>query len=524
MPRRPDPVQIDLAPDEGEEDDGGRGPGVDGSTRGAAPGGPGWFRRHVAGPLRARWRAASPRLRVGAVGVTALAVLGTAAGVAVTDSRADAAHAAHMATMPGGVADLSTPLREVWRVATDDGVLAVLPDGVVVTRADSELLAVDTTTGDEVWRHALGEQPRCGPRPTFPVEFVEPVDRLVCLEGAPARRAVVVDAAGQVQGRRDLGLVNDRTLETWTAGAPRVEPGPDGSVAVGARSAALLTVDDADEAATRLAAIQQSEDWQDPVLRLQDAASGAERARVPVELRTAAELRACGLASGPEGQDLISIHTSVLTTSSTVRLAVCGSSTAMLPDGSTVDGLALPSVDGGWNLFEGGGTRLTDASGRGDVVVRGYVFEPMAVDSRTGPRFARSRGGLTAYDSTGQEVWSADVGTVHGVLARAGGTVVAQVGSDAGLVGIDVATGAVRWARDDLRTTGAGPRGGGVVTDGTLVLLPAVGADGSAGLLALDLADGTTRWHTDAVGTVRVAAIGGSVVRTADDAIVGLAS
>ncbi|NNU26699.1 PQQ-binding-like beta-propeller repeat protein [Isoptericola sediminis] len=528
-----DHVRFDLvADDEG-------GPGDGGGTAGAGSAGeptvPGWFSRHVGGPVRARWRATPRRLQIGIVAVTTVAVVGAAAGIAALDARADAAHAEHMAAMPGGVADLSEPLHETWRVETDDGVLAVLPDGVVVTRDGADVLGVDAATGEEVWRHELGALAECGSRSTGAA--VAPSGTLVCVHGAGERTATVLDATGVVLGERDLGFAN-WGREIWDRDAPQILPAQDGTIAVLERATHGLALDPTDPVAD-LARARSEGRWQDPTVRVEDALTGEVRGEATLELRTAADLAGCATSDGPDGSSTLHVAPTLWVWGGEVHFSVCRESVALSTDGERSEPVRYPSVDGGFVQPVEGGTRLVDASGDVERTIPGAVVEPTVVDGTTGPRLVLVEEGRLAGLGDGDRLWTADAEEIDGYLARADGVAVLLL-DDGTVSAVDLGTGDVRWTRDDLSP---GDHGGvhGAATDGSIALLTVTGGP-LTDLVAVDLDDGRTVWSTtadarygsvsvvagrpvlvDAMGGGFVTTVDGVQVETADAALVGLA-
>ncbi|WP_278235664.1 PQQ-binding-like beta-propeller repeat protein [Isoptericola sp. AK164] len=534
MARRRDPVQFDLVPDED-------GPGDAGTSAAAGSAGepvePGWFGRRVAGPVRERWRATPRRLRAGIVGVTAVAVVGTAAGVAALDARSDAAHAEHMAEMPGGVADLSVPLEETWRVETDEGVVAVLPGGVVVTRDGTDVLGVDVATGDEVWRHELGALVECGPDNLRGL-LSTGIEALVCVHGTPERTATVLDASGTVLGDRELGVANHGQRGAWVDGAPQVLPAGDGTVAVLEGGARELTLD-GEDLETGLAQARADGRWQDPTVRVEDVLTGEVRAEETLVVR-AEDLAPCGTGTS---RDRVFVNPSLWAWGFAVRLDVCGRSVTVTPDGERHEAMRVPSVDGGFLEYTADeSTRVLDASGAEEAVVPGSVLPPPALDAPGGPRLVFvGSDRLSAVDDAGERLWTIDVAGFPRYLARAGGTAVLAMVPENRVQAVDLDTGEIRWTRDDVVTTEQGGVGA-AATDGEIVLVTVSGGP-QTDLVALDLADGRTRWNqaydarygqvtvidgrvvlADAMGGGYIRTVDGVQVETSDAALVGLAN
>lgn len=486
-----DPLQIDLSADDGELDDGGSADEPEGPA-GTAPG---WFATRVARPLRDRWRGLPRRLRIGLVGGSAAVVAVAIAGVAVVDARVEAAHAERMAALPGGVADLSESVQETWRVEADGGVLAVLPGGVVVTRDGTDVLGIDVADGSEVWRQELGPALDCGPQPVLPGERHHPVDRVICLHGEGERTVVVLGADGTVLGERDLGPASGPHGQE-PDGPPQIGPAPDGAVYVVDHVDEMLPELDPQEAADTLADARAAGTWQDPSLRIEDALTGELRGEATVALRTAHEVARCSAEDGPGGEPVRWLISSVGVTTTATHLSVCdGVSTTLAADGTEVDGFPYPTVDGETVLSTMDGSIVPGAAGEDGFTLPGFVLDPAAVDSADGPWLVGS-GGITAYDSAGDELWSSDTPTGM-VAVRADGVAVVE-GSGAGAVrAVDLATGQVRWTNDELLET-AGPvgLGRGAATDGTVALVALSDGRTTTELVALDLDDGVELWRT----------------------------
>ncbi|WP_407320169.1 PQQ-binding-like beta-propeller repeat protein [Isoptericola halotolerans] len=440
-----DPLQIDLSPDDGDLGDGGWADAPDGSaglpTDGPVDPPPVWFATRVARPLRERWRGMPRRLRVGVVSGAAVVVAVTVAGVAVVDARAEAAHAERMAALPGGVADLSEPVTETWRVETDAGVLAVFPGGVVVTQDGTDLLGVDVADGSEVWRHELG----------------------------PAR----LPYAATVDGPPEMG------------------PAADGGVYVFDHVDEVLPELDPQEAADALADGRAAGTWEDPSLRVEDALTGELRGEATIALRTAHEVARCEADDGPGGEPVRWLVSSVGVTTTATYLSVCnGASTTLAADGTVVDGFPSPTVDGETYLATDAGSVVPAADGEDGFTLPGFVLDPVAVDSTDGPWLV-GRGGITAYDTAGEELWSSDTRTGR-VVVRADGVAVVQNDADGTFDAVDLDTGKVRWTIDGA----VGTYGwAGAATDGAVALLAVQGAE-STELVALDLGDGVELWRT----------------------------
>lgn len=460
------------------------------------------------------------------------AVLAIALGTGVAvDGALDHVRMERMRDVPGGVADLSSPLAETWawsgvvgpgESATD---VAVLGD-VLAVESDDGLVALDPATGEVAWTVPLRADADCGPM--VPATWTDPATvSLVCLQGTGRDREVVaVGPDGPTSDPRALGAADARRY-----GVPHT--GPDGTVLRARRVGPASAVDLGDAVCT------SSDECtgtvlagRDLVLRAEDAATGAVRWTVSVPFRAvdAAQCtRTFGASWGSSETRLV--LSGQLTpdafgarvTADLVDVNGCGVQSAVTPGGTVLGGDLEPGR--GRVLSLGGGVyaatsldgvaRATLYSADGDVVggITGYPLAPLTTD-RSGPGTVlgvdEPGRRLRAYAVDGTPRW--DIALQSGgqdFLAQVDGTAVVTTG--AGTVrGLDLATGEERWfwdgsdpsADDDVGYFGTAH----VVqafTDGEVLLLVTEGGTGSTqGLVALDASSGAVVWSRPGGGTV----------------------
>lgn len=461
------------------------------------------------------------RLTIYLAGVLAI-VIGT--GIALDGAR-DHARTERMRLLPGGVADLASPLSETWAwsgaVGPGEGTtdVAVLGD-VLAVQSDAGLVALDPRTGEEVWTVPLRADADCGP--TAPATRLDPTTSvLVCLQGTGGEREVVaVGPDGPTSAPRALGAADARRY-----GAPHT--GPDGTVLRARRVGPASAVDLGDAVCTSVGECTGTvPSGRDLVLRAEDAGTGAERWTVTVPFRevdAAQCARTFGASWGsPETRLVISGRLApdafgARVTADLVDLDGCGIQAAVTP-GGTVLGADLEPGRGRVTSLGGtyastrydGVARATLSAADGDVIgeITGYPLRPRATDG-TGPATVlgvdEPGRRLRAYGLDGTPRW--DVTLQSGgqdFLAQVDGTAVVTTG--AGQVrGLDVATGEERWVWDGSDLSAERDRDTGyfgnahvvqAFTDGENLLLVTEGDAGSAqGLVALDAGSGAVVWE-----------------------------
>ncbi|GAB2465007.1 hypothetical protein GCM10027063_02960 [Promicromonospora xylanilytica] len=480
----------------------------DGATGPAASGSPG-----------RTWRAVAQAAAVLAV------VLGT--GLAVEGVR-DHARIEQMRDVPGGVADVSSPLAETWAwhgtVGLGGGTtdVAVLGD-VLAFESDGELVALDPATGEEAWTVALGADASCGPT-LSPAQGDPATSALVCLRGpATAREAVVVGPRGVSAAPR---LLDD--AEVRRHGSPHI--GPDGTVLRAERVGSLSAID--------VRGVRCTDEGEctgvvtggrDLVLRAEDAATGAERWKVTLPFRAADATQCARTFGGSWGSSETRLVFSGEIAPDAfggwplpdrIDLNGCGIQAGVTPDGAVLGTEAEPGRGGVTSLGGGryaavtfeGVARATVHAADGEVVgeIAGYPLVPRAVDEAEptllfGVDEPARR--LRAYGPDGAPRW--DISLQSGgqdFLAQVGETAVVTTGAG-GVRGLDVATGAEKWAWDGASGGDGGYFGSAYVaqafTDGESVLLLIESDTGGArSLVALDAESGAVVWDRRGDGAI----------------------
>ncbi|WP_418275593.1 PQQ-binding-like beta-propeller repeat protein [Isoptericola jiangsuensis] len=474
-----------------------------------------WSTAHVTGPVRARWAAVPRRTRIGVVAATATVAVAVTGAAVVLDHRADAAHAARMAALPGGVVDLSVPLVQTWQVESDGGVLAELDGGLLVLRDGSEVLAVDAVTGQEAWRHDLGRDLQCGSAYdgwTYGSDL-EPQDSVVCLVGSPQRTAVVVAADGEILGRRVLGEVGNATAGDQRDGEVALVM-REGAVAVGDVVDIEVTGDDPADVLAELDARRAAGEWHDPALRVEDALTGEVRGRGELTVDSAVVLDCLGDTGTGGGSSWVGTGPYAQADGMSTFLAVCSTVLSIAADGTVTegtwsreresDGLRFAYTEDGTTVEGPDGSRFS---------VPGYVMEVSTTDDVDAPLLAVVADGMAAYDRDGTRRWhtEGEPRMTRAFLQAAGTFVVAQ--DDGGPLALDVETGEVLWRSEERLGPGSGGHLVSGLTDGRVGLLVTSGVESGAELFALDLGDGATRWSMELTDPLaQVMAVDGHVV------------
>ncbi|WP_253872252.1 PQQ-binding-like beta-propeller repeat protein [Promicromonospora umidemergens] len=447
-------------------------------------------------------------------------VLGT--GLAVEGLR-DHARIERMRDIPGGVADVSSPLEETWawRGAVGPGGgttdVAVLGD-VLAFESDGELVALDPATGEEAWTVELREDAECGPTAS-PIQGALVTSSLVCLQGTGAEREVVVVGP---RGASSAPRALDAT-DTRRHGPPRV--GPEGTVLRAERVGPLSAIDvagarctDGGECTGTVAS------GRDLVLRAEDAATGTERWKVTVPFRPADATQCARTFGGSwSSSENRLVFSGMLAPDAFGGWAVpdridlngCGIQAGVTPGGAVLGAELEPGTGGVTSLGAGryavtrfdGVVRATLHAADGDVVgeVTGYPLASRATDeAQPAMLLGVDEPGrrLRAYGPDGTPRW--DITLQSGgqeFLAQVGDTAVVTTGAGS-VRGLDLATGAEKWLWDgpDPASGGDGGYFGGVYvaqafTDGeSVLLLVESDAGGALGLVALDAASGAVVW------------------------------
>lgn len=434
-----------------------------------------------------------------------LAVAVTA--VAVVAAERDRERSERLAAVPGVVRPLDGPPEVLWSVpATPGDQVLAAGGGVVVVAHGAQVWrasAHDPRSGEVLWASDVASAARAGTE-GGPVRCPDPgtdVGRvLVCLAPEPGPvyaddpdgsvtsgdvRAFALSSAGPEPEQTHvvaLATRDGRRLGTWTL---------DGEVVAAGRvqdDVVVVTVDDADHV----------------LAQRRDGATGAVgwSWRSPVPVR------------GTSVQALTSIEVTrelvVVAGSATRVLDVAdGTELTSAPDFSFLRVRPLREGFGTWSPAQGGAVH--DAAGAVTAPVPGLPA-PLVVDDGSEPRLVVLDAGsdVVAYDAaTGTERWRARTPFDPALLVDH--RLVVAGGSGYGVV--DARTGVEVWEEQ----FGA-PLPWLPVTDGGLVLGPALAPDGSPQLVGRGLPDGVRYWTVPVpTDTRRVRAVAGHLVLTADD-------
>jgi outer membrane protein assembly factor BamB len=505
-------IEIDLgsdgsgggAPGGGAPVDGLPGRGPEGPA-GRAPRRPSWLAR-VTAPARTRWLAVPRRTRVAVVaGTVAVVVVGTG-GAVVLDSRAEAAHVAHMASLPGGVVDLSVPLEQTWEVETDTGVLALLDGGLLVAVAGTEVLAVDAATGEVAWRYELGSLIECGVGEAWARDLREPAASVTCLSGAPERTVTVFAADGELVGRRELGRLGPASFAYGERTGPFALVLADGAVAVSDAFDLEVDVLPSGEA-VGIEALRAAGTPTVARLRVEDALTGEVRGQGEISLSTDADVAGC--ADGPD-QITYTVGAWADDLGRGAGLSMCDQDVWVSADGTVGDAPSSHRVlAGGEQVVHTGTGSIVRTADGDEVELPGTVVDVEARDAGPAPFLVSVETGMAAFDQDGTRRWQLDGPLPEAGLFGVDGTFVVRM-DDGELVAVDATTGERRWVRDGLFARDGEGDGEGfwstfwlgtsALTDGEVGLLTTVSDGLSTRVVALDLADGATRWELDLEG------------------------
>ncbi|MFI2361636.1 PQQ-binding-like beta-propeller repeat protein [Promicromonospora sp. NPDC019610] len=526
-----DAVVFDLVDDEGHRATSPAPPSAEGGSEGErpgeapdesaagggpAPGGP----RPAGDPARTAVR--RRRTLVGVVVVAA--VLGTGL---VVDGVRDAARAAQIRSVRGGVVDVSAPLDEVWAwtgavgsrrafVQGEGNQVAALGPYLAFETGDG-LLALRAATGEEGWTVPLGDDPDCGPTGYLGWSEVA-TDVLVCLQGSGAEReAFTVGPDGVPSEPRTLDAGDEQRY-----GYAR--PGPEGTV-LRARRIGPEPADgsgaqcpDEGECSGTVAA------GRDLLLRAEDALTGAERWSVVIPFRAMA---AEGCRAGPHlpwdraddivrsGEHLDPEGFGARIEPGLVQVWGCGFRAGVTADGALLMMEGVPGFASVAGLDTGGYVAQTIAQrydGRmdsalyspdGEAVrkVAGTLNRPQTTDDPGAATLLSTEppgGRLRSYAADGTERWDVAVrdGTAQ-FLAQVDRTVVTTTWAG-GVRGLDLDSGAARWT---WRTQGSlydwsyeSSYVSQAFTDGQSLLMLLESGSGDQGLVSLDVASGELVW------------------------------
>lgn len=426
----------------------------------------------------------------------------------VTDAR-ERARVAALARVPGVLAPLPGPPREVWwldRSATGD--VEVVGSLLLEERAAADgalsVAARDVGTGVVRWEVTLLEA-AATPLPEGTARY-----GLQCAPGLPGRLVCLVnDATGTTAPTDGPGAVLVRSTPATSADVVVVDLAtgdvgaryPAGSGAVVA--AGVGVVGDVVVLAAPL-------DDGTSVWAL-DPATGAERWRVVAGtgfgggwLRWGAEVRVVPVgddAVGVLGAGAVLLSASDGSTSGTV--GTLGTVPGALPDGSAL----VAGVEGYVRLLHPDG----------DVRLDGAPVQ-VTVDDGSVPHLALTTfGGLRAWDATtGAERWRARnvVGLAEALVL--GGR--AHVHDGHRVTTFDARTGDVLWGVTVSELADAPMVVTDLATDGAHLLVAGLdAATGRATLVALDAADGAPRWHVDLPAWSSVEDVDGVLLATSPE-------
>lgn len=562
----------------------------DGADAAQEPPGPlGRARGRLAG-----WASRQPRGRVVAAGVVAAALV---VSTGVVTSVAEQHRLDRLAVAPGGVVDLSAPPSttwqfapgaDLWPVAQLDGLLVVAeaggaadPDAAADWRDQARLHALDPETGEERWSLDVAGARACGTTMSLiagDVPRLDPVDELVCVQRADDGWAVLVlDGDGEVRAQRALQGVDEVTpvfgsADSEEGDAVVVTPTADGGLVraqrVGEKGRQRDLVDEGEGTSVPDGAVKA----RDVHVVVEDAVTGDVRweATLPAERVTRDGWYPCATWSddGTEPGPLEDGTLQVTAGATMVSLAGCGMDAQLTPDGVRLDRdwpaedgdapegdetvrteAVVATVGGGYAVPPRLGTRDDDGAAErddeawtllgADTAVAGELtgplMDPWASDGTdVGVALSPSGGRLVAQGTDGGErAWEAEVASPVGVLAQAGGTVLAM-GNDSRVVALDAGTGAELWSSHVGAGTGdvfgAGTELGAYVhavyTDGHRAVVVTPGwSDGGSGAewTAYELRTGDVVWRQDMRdGYALVLPIGGHLVRWDGATVEGL--
>lgn len=485
-------------------------------------------------------------------GTAAVVVVAVVAGVLVNGELRERA----LLATPSGTRSLAEQPTEQWSVDLENPISATLVrmPGVLAVVGDAKVQGLDPATGEVRWTVDVADAVDCGPLGALGVGGplgALPVEKLVCVttsEDGDQGVTVIEPDGGSTTRELDPGAT--------------VQPAPDGGLihlelAGGEHEQEPVVVDKVGTPHLPKGFVAP-----DLTVRVEDAATGAERWSADVAAGPADANLCVSYTSGPEDPDT---PTPVLDLAGSVygdlgngvlEVEGCGVSAAFLLDGTRLDDpedttdapaggvtgsfTALP--DGGW---AGPDPAAAGAATPSQVVhlpdgetleLDGQVLVPWATDGRDPGLLLERVGVHTEARSTegrdaGEQLWSAPVLRATDLLARVAGTgvVVDELGP---VRGIDLGTGAERWTLDpDVLGLGDGTWDVsslvfGAFTDGDTLLLPVSGDPaGESGLrlVAIDLRDGSVRWEIEQdTPYTQLVSVDGYLAQITQQGVVGL--
>ncbi|MFP3713407.1 PQQ-binding-like beta-propeller repeat protein [Puerhibacterium sp. TATVAM-FAB25] len=543
----------------------------------------------------AGWASRQPRGRVVAAGAVAAAlVVSTGVATSVAEQhRLDRLAASPGGIVDLSAPPTTTwrfaPGADLWPVAQLDGLLVVAeaggaedPDAAADWRSQARLHALDPENGEERWSLDVAGVRACGTTMSLvagDVPRLDPVDELVCVQRADDGWAVLVlDGDGEVQAQRALEGVDEvspvfGSADSEEGDAVVVTPTADGG---------LVRAQRVGERGRQPGLVEEGEDgtWvpdgavkaRDVHVVVEDAVTGDLRweTTLPAERVTRDGWYPCATWSedGTEPGPLEDGTLQVTAGATMLSLAGCGMDAQLTPDGVRLDRdwpaegddaperdetvrteAVVATVGGGYAVPSRLGSRDDDDAAERDgeawtllgadtaVVgeLAGPLMDPWASDGTdAGVALSPSGGRLVAQAADDAErAWDAELASPVGVLAQAGGTVLAM-GQDSRMVALDARTGAELWSSHvgtgSGDVFGAGTEMGAYVhavyTDGHRAVVVTPGwSDGGSGAewTAYELRTGDVAWRQDMRdGYALVLPIDGHLVRWDGATVEGL--
>lgn len=471
-------------------------------------------------------RARFGRVRAGiAAGLVAFLALSAWGATTETEARQ---HRTALLSAPGGVLSLARPVSVAWSVPADAAHVPAFMPGLVVVQRGGVLHGLDVGTGTERWQVQVGETASCGP--VLPGTQDPPVaDPLVCMAIQPdGRRIVTVVHTDGASVTRELD--QDVATAASTAAGDLVtvrRTGPTPPPA-DARVVGSVTGDGTTGSGGFLHVVGTVAAGQDAVVRLEDAATGAQRWQRTLTFTPVRDASTCGTIVMDSNNQATFDPTrlDVSTPSSFVVVLGCGIQGVFTAAGEPVDPASPKAMVSVWQPYADGGVLRYDTDtavgGQTQMLIQpdgtttafaDRVLSPLATDG-THPDvvlLAASDSSLRARDRAGSPLWTNTLPATD-VLARTSRVAVVGIGS--GVAGIDLASGKTLWmdptsflestSTTRNRTHNATDLGdssslsvAAAFTDGDSVTLSMEYSDGAThGFVTLDPATGDVRWRT----------------------------
>ncbi|MFS0705704.1 PQQ-binding-like beta-propeller repeat protein [Cellulomonas sp. 179-A 9B4 NHS] len=455
-------------------------------------------------------------------------VVAVAAGLVVAQQvadRRDAERLARLATVPGVVAPVETPLEVLWSWSSGGLGLPAAVDGWydpavlvglrVADDAAATLVAVAGGTGEETWTVPL--VPAAGPLGGAPTPSgvacaalpAAGTDRVVCVASDAYTVWEGTSSYATAPTTSRLLVVDGRTGEVVAEhGTDPADGPPAHDLAVADGRAVLLAAEAGGEG----------------VLRAVDPVTGTEAWRTPLPPDDPAGLS--GQLAGPGGT-LARLRDGTLVVlrgsgdsllvdpadGTVLREVPRGSTPALSPQLRTPGGVAWGvGASGTADLVRTDGASTTVVLPTGDLTFPGAHVPVLVDDGSAGDLvLARDGAGVRALDpGTGDARWQVDAGVARSAHVLEGRV---HLESAAGVVTVDAATGDELWRRE---RAGSAPATAPLV-DGRLLWeaerTTAPGGGLGADLVGLDPADGTERARVPLpAGLTEVSPYGGRLV------------